>query len=61
MVYGRVVAWNKLIKRSIIKENFPVGLLYEDIEFFYKLIPQIKLLRLWKNHYIFMFKEITHW
>lgn len=41
MVYGRVVAWNKLIKRSIIKENFPVGLLYEDIEFFYKLIPQI--------------------
>ena len=41
MAYGRVVAWNKLIKRSIIKENFPVGLLYEDIEFFYKLIPQI--------------------
>ncbi len=42
MAFGRVVAWNKLIKRSIIKENFPVGLLYEDIEFFYKLIPEIK-------------------
>lgn len=42
MVYGRVVAWNKLIKRDIIKEQFPVGLLYEDVEFFYKLISEIK-------------------
>lgn len=40
--YGRVVAWNKLIKKDIIKEKFPVGLLYEDIEFFYKLLPNIK-------------------
>lgn len=38
---GRVVAWNKLIKRSIIQEEFPVGLKYEDVEFFYKLIPNI--------------------
>ncbi len=40
--YARVVAWNKLIKRNIIKEKFPVGLHYEDVEFFYKLIPNIK-------------------
>ena len=38
---ARVVAWNKLIKKSIIKELFPVGLYYEDIEFFYKLVPNI--------------------
>ena len=41
----RVVAWNKIIKRDIIKENkieFPEGLIYEDIEFFYKLIPYVK-------------------
>lgn len=41
----RVVAWNKLIKRSIIVENklsFPKGLTYEDIEFTYKLIPHIE-------------------
>lgn len=41
-VYARVVAWNKLIKRDIIKEKFPVGLYYEDVEFFYKLLPNIK-------------------
>lgn len=40
--YARVVAWNKLIKKSIIKEEFPKGLKYEDIEFFYKLLPNIK-------------------
>ena len=41
---ARVVAWNKLIKREIIIDNkleFPMGLNYEDIEFFYKLIPYI--------------------
>ena len=41
LIYARVVAWNKLIKREIIKEKFPVGLYYEDIEFFYKLLPNI--------------------
>ena len=41
-VYARVVAWNKLIKRDIIKDEFPKGLKYEDIEFFYKLLPNIK-------------------
>ena len=40
----RVVAWNKLIKRQIIQENkieFPKGYRYEDVEFFYKLLPYI--------------------
>lgn len=42
---ARVVAWNKLIKRDIIeRENiiFPEGLRYEDIEFFYKLVPFLR-------------------
>ena len=41
---ARVVAWNKLIKRDIIINNkleFPVGLYYEDVEFFYKLLPYV--------------------
>ncbi len=41
---ARVVAWNKLIKRDIIINNkiaFPMGLYYEDVEFFYKLLPHI--------------------
>ena len=41
---ARVVAWNKLIKRDIIvshKLEFPVGLYYEDVEFFYKLLMHI--------------------
>lgn len=42
LVNARVVAWNKLIKRERIKDLFPIGLNYEDIEFFYKLLPNIK-------------------
>ncbi len=41
---ARVMAWNKLYKRELIektKVEFPKGLIYEDIEFFYKLIPYI--------------------
>ncbi len=41
----RVIVWNKLIKKNIIINNnikFPEGLIYEDIEFFYKLLPYIK-------------------
>ena len=47
LTYGRVVAWNKLYKKSVIekalKENikFPKGLRYEDVEFFYKIIPYL--------------------
>ena len=40
-VYARVVAWNKLIRRSLVNIIFPVGLHYEDVEFFYKLLPDI--------------------
>ena len=43
-LFGRVMACNKLFKASIIKENniiFPKSLNYEDIEFFYTLIPYI--------------------
>ena len=41
---ARVVAWNKLIKRELIERigiRFPVGLRYEDVEFFYKLVPYL--------------------
>lgn len=44
-INGRVMAWNKLIKTSIILDNnikFPFGLRYEDVEFFYKMVPFIK-------------------
>lgn len=42
---ARVVAWNKLYKKETLdkaKIQFPKGLRYEDVEFFYKLIPHIE-------------------
>lgn len=42
IINARVVAWNKLIKRSILdvgKVDYPKGLRYEDVEFFYKMVP----------------------
>lgn len=42
---ARVVAWNKLYKKEIIDKSkalFPKGLQYEDVEFFYKLVPYIE-------------------
>lgn len=42
LTYGRVVAWNKLIKRAILEQSkiiYPKGLRYEDVEFYYKMIP----------------------
>lgn len=47
MLYkSRVVAWNKLIKREIYEKypeaRFSVGLRYEDVEGFYKILPYIK-------------------
>jgi len=41
-VYSRVVAWNKLIRKSKIEIQFPKGLRYEDLEFFYKLLQNIE-------------------
>lgn len=55
---ARVVAWNKLIKREIIEKakiEFPQGLRYEDVEFFYKLVPYINKVSFVKKcfiHYI---------
>lgn len=40
----RVVCWNKIYKREVInktKTRFPTGLIYEDVEFFYKLLPYL--------------------
>ena len=42
---ARVVAWNKLYKKELLDKagvEFPKGLRYEDIEFFYKLVPYIE-------------------
>ena len=42
ITYARVVAWNKLIRRELIEKSgviYPKGLRYEDIEFFYKMVP----------------------
>lgn len=42
---ARVVAWNKLYKKEILNKadvKFPKGLRYEDVEFFYKIIPYLE-------------------
>ena len=52
---ARVVAWNKLIKREIIeneKIEFPFGLRYEDVEFFYKLVPRLNKISFMKKYFI---------
>lgn len=55
---GHVVAWNKIIKREILEKTkikFPVGLRYEDMEFFYKLVPCINKVSFIKKcfvHYV---------
>ena len=52
---ARVVAWNKLIKREIIEKEkieFPLGLRYEDIEFFYKLVPYLNKVAFVKKCFI---------
>ena len=56
-LYTRVVAWNKLIKREIVQDNhleFPKGYRYEDVEFFYKLLPFI-------HHYGIVQKPFIHY
>ena len=52
---ARVVAWNKLIKRDIIekeKREFPNGLRYEDVEFFYKILPSLNKISFVKKYFI---------
>lgn len=41
----RVIAWNKLIRRTLLEETqicFPKGYRYEDTEFTYKLVPYLQ-------------------
>ena len=41
---ARVVAWNKLYKRELVMNSgvlFPKGVQYEDVEFFYKILPKL--------------------
>lgn len=58
LMYARVVAWNKLIKRETLEKaniKFPKGLRYEDTEFFYKLLPSLNKISFVKKpmvHYI---------
>lgn len=55
---ARVMAWNKLYKKEILDRamvEFPKGLQYEDLEFFYKLIPYIERVSFVKEpliHYV---------
>lgn len=42
---GRSVVWNKIYKRDWLMDTgviFPKGLIYEDVEYFLKLIPHIR-------------------
>lgn len=42
---GRSVVWNKIYKRDWLLEtgvSFPKGCIYEDVEFFCKLVPSIR-------------------
>ena len=56
--FARVVAWNKLIRKEILeytKIEFPFGLRYEDVEFFYKLVPYLNKVSFVKEglvHYV---------
>ena len=58
LMYARVVAWNKLIKRETLEKaniQFPKGLRYEDTEFFYKLLPSLNKIGFIKTpmvHYV---------
>lgn len=63
---ARVVAWNKLYKKDLIINSgikFPKGLRYEDLEFFYKILPQLKKIELINEpliHYVQRYNSITY-
>lgn len=45
LCFGRHVVWNKIYRRTWLAQTkvcFPVGLIYEDVEFFSKLVPYIR-------------------
>ena len=58
----RVVAWNKLIKRSILEQTkilFPKGYRYEDLEFTYKLVPYLEKVSFLKKPYVHYIQRDT--
>lgn len=63
---ARVVAWNKLYKKDIIINSnikFPKGLRYEDLEFFYKILPKLNKIELINEpliHYVQRDNSITY-
>ena len=63
---ARVVAWNKLYKREVIINSgieFPKGLRYEDLEFFYKILPKLNKIEYIREpliHYIQRNNSITY-
>jgi len=63
---ARVVAWNKLYKRDVLLNSnieFPKSLRYEDVEFFYKMLPQLNKIELINEpliHYIQRENSITY-
>lgn len=59
---ARVVAWNKLYKKEILEKAniiFPKGLQYEDVNFFYKLIPYIDTISFEKEPLIYYVQRNT--
>ena len=59
---ARVVAWNKLIKKELIDNlnlEFPKGLRYEDVNFFYKLLPHINKFGFVKEFLIYYVQRST--
>lgn len=55
LVKARVVAWNKLWKTELIQKAkvlFPKGYRYEDVEFFYQMIPFIEKVSFVKEPFI---------
>lgn len=63
---ARVVAWNKLYKKEILLNSnieFPKGLRYEDVEFFYKILPKLNKIELINEpliHYVQRENSITY-
>ena len=49
-ISSRVMACNKIFKKEIINDiKFPKGLRYEDVEFFYKLLPDVNKISVLKE------------
>ena len=55
IVKARVVAWNKLIRRELLEErkhHYTVGVRYEDIDFFYNMVPYYKKVSFVKRPFV---------